>query len=110
MKKKLIGALFLAAGLTALSSCQSGPRRLTRNWDDYVNQKYTENAWVHGALLQDILPVYPIVGFVMSVGDWLIVNPYYFWSKDAWDNKGTGYDHEALEGAEKTTTGAGITD
>ena len=64
MKKILCG---LALALLMLTACQSGPRRLTRSWDDWVNQKYTENAWVHGALLQDILPVYPIVGFFAAI-------------------------------------------
>ena len=109
MTKKLLGSLALAAAITCLSSsCVSGPRRLSRNWDDWVNQKYTEQSLIHGALLQDILPVYTIVAFVMAIGDVLIVNPYYFWTEDVWDQKGTGYDHEALQGAEKTVTGPGF--
>ena len=102
MNKKLLGAMVLAVAVCAFSSCQSGPRRLTRNWDDWVNQKYTENAWLHGAVLQDIVPAYPLVGLVMAIGDILVVNPYYFWSKDAWDNKGTGYDHVNPTGAERS--------
>ncbi|MEW6072497.1 MAG: hypothetical protein AB1726_07890 [Planctomycetota bacterium] len=105
MKKNLFADLALALCLGLATSCASGPRRLSRTWDDYVNQKYTENAWVHGALLQDILPVYTLVGFVMTIGDVLFVNPYYFWTKDAWDNKGTGYDHVNPKDAEKTVTG-----
>jgi hypothetical protein len=108
MLRKSLGTLLLVLGVFSLTACASGPRRLSRNWDDWVNQKYTEGAWVHGALLQDILPVYPVVGLVLTVGDILFVNPYYFWSKDAWDNKGTGYDHEALEGATRSVTGSGL--
>jgi len=100
MKKTLATAALLAA--ITLSGCASGPRQLTRSWDDWVNQKYTQNAWVHGALLQDIIPVYTVVGFLATVGDVLILNPYYFWSKDAWDNKGTGYDHVNPEGAARS--------
>ena len=102
--KKLFGIALLACSLS-LVSCQSGPKRLSRTWDDWVNQKYTENAWLNGALLQDIIPVYGLVGFVMFVGDWLILDPYYFWSKDAWDNHGTGYDHTNPTGAMRTVTG-----
>jgi hypothetical protein len=103
--KKLLAAAILATSATVLSGCMSGPMRLTRTWDDYVNQKYTESSWIHGALLQDILPVYPIVGFVMSLGDVIVMNPIQFWGKDAWDGKGTGYDHKNPEGAERTVTG-----
>ncbi len=95
----------LALGLTLMSSCNSGPNRLSRSWDDKTNQLYTEGAWVHGALLQDILPVYPLVGLVMKIGDAIIINPYVFWTKDAWDNKGTGFDHVNPEGAERTVAG-----
>ena len=104
--KKLALACAIAATLLA-SSCMSGPKRLTRSWDDWVNQQYTENAWLHGALLQDIVPVYPIVGFVAGIGD-AFVNFYYFWSKDAWDNKGTGFEHEQVQGAEKMVAGSGM--
>lgn len=105
MKKHLITACALALSLGVLSSCMSGPHRLSRTWDDHVNQKYTESAWLHGALLQDILPVYPLVGFVMTIGDVLFVNTYTFWAKDAWDNKGTGYDHVNPTGTDKIVTG-----
>jgi hypothetical protein len=102
---------FLCAGALAgallLSSCQSGPKRLGRSWDDWVNQKYTESSWVHGALLQDILPVYPIVGLFAGIGD-LFVNFYYFWWKDAWDGKGTGFEHKSVMGAEKSVAGSGM--
>lgn len=105
MIKKLLGAMLLACSLSLVSGCNSGPKRLTRTWDDWTNQKYTENAYVHGMLLQDILPVYPLVGFVMAVGDLLIVNPYYFWAKDVWDGNGTGYNHTNPLDAERTVTG-----
>ena len=100
--KKILGLTVLAIGLGLLPSCQSGPKRLTRSWDDWVNQKYTTNAWLRGALLQDVLPVYGIVGLVMALGDIIVLNPYYFWSEDAWDNKGTGFNHKNPVGAERS--------
>ena len=102
MGKKTLSTLLIAGSLLALSSCNSGPHKLRRSWEDWTNQKYTEDSWIHGALLQDVLPVYPIVGFFLAVGDILVVNTYYFWSDDVWDRKGTGFDHKALEGAEKS--------
>lgn len=100
--KKILGAMALACALTLVTSCSSGPKRLSRGWDDWTNQKYTENAWLHGALFQDILPVYPIVGFALGVGD-LFYNMFYFWGEDAWDNNGTGFNHENPANTTKTT-------
>lgn len=94
------------AGFLSFTSCVSGPKRLQRNWDEYVNQKYSQDSWIHGALLQDIIPVYPIVGFAMAVGDTLAVNPYYFWTKDVKDRKGTAYTYEQPT-SEKTVSGWG---
>ena len=106
--KKALSSLALATLLLTLTSCQSGPKRLARSWDDWVNQKYTENAWLHGALLQDVIPVYPIVGLFAVVGDVLFVNTWYFWTKDAWDNDGTGFTHNEVEGGVKMVEGSGM--
>jgi hypothetical protein len=58
--KKTLG-LGLAACVLALSSgCYSGPRRLQNSWNDWTNQKYSENAWMH-AILSTPIPVYPLV-------------------------------------------------
>lgn len=110
MIKKLLGSLAVVVALSSLSSCVSGPNRLYRTWDDWVNQKYTEDAWLHGALLQNVVPVYPIVGYFMAIGDVIVVNPYHFWFHDAWDNVGTGFDHEQLVGAERSVAGYGFKD
>lgn len=107
MVRTFVAGLALVSLLFVSTACASGPKRLGRSWDDHVNQKYTENAWVHGALLQDILPVYGFVGLLAGLGD-AFVNVYYFWSTDAWDNKGTGYEHKTLAGADKTVSGSGL--
>ena len=103
---KLLTAGLVLGGLLSFSACSSGPKRLTRNWDEYVNQKYSQDSWIHGALLQDILPVYPIVGLGMAIGDALVMNPYYFWTKDLKDRKGTSYTYEQPDGS-KTVSGWG---
>ncbi len=105
--RKTVTSVALVAFLFAFVACASGPRRLSRAWDDHVNQKYTENAWVHGALLQDVLPVYGLVGFVAAIGDGF-VNMYYFWGEDAWDNRGTGFEHVNPQGAARTVQGSGL--
>ncbi len=102
MAKRTLSTLFIAGSLLALSSCSSGPHKLRRSFEDWSNQKYTEDSWIHGALLQDILPVYPIVTFALGFADILVLNTYYFWSDDVWDRKGTGFNHKALDGAEKS--------
>jgi len=103
--KKMFG-LALLVGLVATSGCYSGPTRLSNAWGDFSNQKYSENAWMH-AILSSVLPVYPIVGGFAAFGD-LFLNAYYFWAKDAWDNKGTAYVHKNPEGASKTVAGSGL--
>jgi hypothetical protein len=104
MKRHVALALILAISVVLITGCAAGPRKLSRTWDDHVNQKYSENAWVHGALLQDIIPVYLIVGGFAALGDVLFLNPYYFWGDDAWDNDGTAFDHKKVENAQKSVS------
>lgn len=108
MNRKLFGSLALVCVLTLAAGCGTGPKRLSRTWDDYTNKAYVENTWLTAALT-DILPVYPIVGLFAGVGD-LFVNAYYFWGKDAFGdgNTGTAYIHENPQGAAKSLTGTGF--
>jgi hypothetical protein len=107
MKRKMSAGLLAAVLVASLTGCVCGPSRLSRTWNDYVNQKYSENAWIHGAVLQEILPVYGLVGFVAAFGD-LFANIYYFWSEDAFDNRGTAFEHDPVEGAVRTVKGSGL--
>lgn len=104
--KKTLGLALVAGALLMSSGCYSGPRRLQNAWNDWNQQKYAENAWLH-AVLSTPLPVYPIVEMFAAFGD-AFYNMYYFWGKDAWDNKGTVYVHKNPEGAVKTVAGAGL--
>jgi hypothetical protein len=106
--RKTLATMALLGALMFTTSCVTGPYRLSRTWDDYYNQKYTESAWLHGVLLAEIIPVYPIVGWFMTLGDVIVVNTWTFWSKDAWDNHGTGFNHKALTGATRSVTGYGM--
>jgi hypothetical protein len=38
----------------------------------------------------------------MGVGD-LFYNMFYFWGEDAWDNNGTGFNHDNPANTTKTT-------
>jgi hypothetical protein len=104
--KKTLGLALIVGALLTTSCVYSGPKRLQNSWNDWTNQKYSENAWMH-AVLSEVIPVYPFVGFFAAIGD-IFVNSYYFWGKDAWDNKGTAYVHKNPEGAAKTVTGSGL--
>jgi hypothetical protein len=104
--KKTLGLALVVGALLMSAGCYSGPRRLSHAWDNWTQQKYSENAWMH-AVLSDVIPVYPFVGFVAGFGD-AFWNMYYFWGKDAWDNKGTVYINKNPEGAAKTVTGSGL--
>ena len=105
--RKSLATLALLIALST-TSCMTGPFRLSRTWDDMWNQNFTENAWLDGAILGTIIPVYPLVGWVMTLGDVIVVNTYHFWAKDAWDNRGTGFNHKSLSGASKSVTGWGF--
>lgn len=105
MKRKSLLAGLALSSLLCLSACRSGPNRMARSWDNHVNQKYSEDAWVHGALLQDILPIYPIVGLVAGVGDVLFVNPYFFWIHDLRSRQGTAFVYTQPEGSQKEVSG-----
>jgi len=84
--------------LTVVPGCWSGPWRLSQSWHDNTQEWYSHNAWLHGALLGDIIPVYPIVQIVLAFVDVLFVNPWYFWSHDAWTNDGTAFVHRQPTG------------
>lgn len=105
MKHTLATLALAATTLATTTSCNSGPKQLSRTWDTKVNQMYSEDAYIHGALLQDILPVYPLVGFAAAIGDALILNPIQFWGTDVWDGKGTAYEYKQPADAARTVTG-----
>jgi hypothetical protein len=104
MRRKIAALLVALCLLGTLPGCLTGPYRFSRAWDDYYNQKYTENVWLHGVLLGNVLLFYPIVHGALGVFDIIVVNPIAFWSSDAWDNRGMGFDHEPLQGATKSTS------
>lgn len=104
MKKSILGGLLAVFALSFVASCQSGPNRVQYSWDQWRDQKYSENAWLHGALLQDIIPVYPFVGFIATVGDVLIFNTVQFWGTDAWDNRGTVWERSQIENPVRTVS------
>ena len=104
MKKTILAGLLAAFAISFTAGCNSGPNRLQYSWDQWRDQKYSENAWLHGALLQDIIPVYGLVGAVAYLGDAVIFNLVQFWGTDAWDNRGTVWVRSQIEDPVRTVS------
>ncbi|MFQ5507481.1 MAG: hypothetical protein ACE5F1_22180 [Planctomycetota bacterium] len=88
-------ALILACAFT---SCYAGPHQLRRSVDDWDAKLYTENVWLDAALW--VVPVIPLASLVAGLGDFLVTDAYTFWAKDAWDGKGTGFQHAEYLGSD----------
>lgn len=77
--------------LLGLAACAAGPHQLKRSVDDWDQKMYVENPLLDGVLW--VVPVFPILTLGASVGDFLIVDAWYFWTQDVWDGKGTAFQH-----------------
>jgi len=98
MRKTRLACALLA--ITALSACAAGPHQLNRTVDDWDAKMYTSSPWLDGVLW--FIPVFPICHLGAQIGDFFIGDAYSFWFKDAWDGKGTGFNHytpEATDGS-----------
>jgi hypothetical protein len=85
-------AIALALGATALlPSCFAGPHQLARTVDDWDQRSYISSPWVNALLW--VVPVFPLAKFGAGIGDFIVTDGYAFWAKDAWDGKGTGFEH-----------------
>ena len=88
--KHLARTLLAVLSLTCVATgCLSGPSPLSRGFDGWVEERAAEKPRLHGNLLQDVLPVYPIFGGVLGFVDWVVMNPYSFWTG------GVGWNEEA---------------
>jgi hypothetical protein len=94
--RKLFTSLALCAVATlSLTSCAAGPHQLRRTVDDWDHKLYVNSPWLNGVLW--FIPVIPLGHFVAGIGDFFVTDCYAFWFKDAWDGKGTGYEHLKVE-------------
>lgn len=93
---RAIKLAFAALLGVSLAGCWSGPQQLTRSVDDWNNQVYVDSPWIN-VFMHFPVPVFPVLGFVASIGDFLITNPIAFWGDDAWDSKGTAYRHWVVQ-------------
>lgn len=78
-----------------LGSCAAGPHQLRRTVDDWDHQVYVNSPWVNAAMW--VVPVYPALLLGATAVDFAVVDPYYFWLDDVWDNNGTGFEHHHVE-------------
>ncbi len=89
------------AGALALGACSSGPRYLVNSVDDWRNSNYYDEP-LTTAVLTDVLPVYPIIGFFAWIPDYLVLNPVQFWGHDVWSGQGTAFHHTNPNGDPRT--------
>ena len=85
----------IAATTLGIAGCSSGPSQLSRSVDDWDNQLYVQSPWMDSIL--HLVPVIPVMKLAGGTVDLLFINPWYFWTDDAWDSKGTGFKRAQLE-------------
>lgn len=95
MRKLAFALVLTLCTCFSLSSCAAGPHQLRRSVDDLDHKLYVSSPWLNAALW--IVPAFPILHFGAQIGDFLICDAYAFWFKDAWDGKGTGFEHLQVE-------------
>ena len=88
--RTLRGSLLLL-GVASLASCTAGPHQLRRSIDDWDHKSYVNSPWWNATLW--IVPVMPVCYLGAFALDSLITDPWAFWFEDAWDGKGTGFEH-----------------
>ena len=94
-------AIFLGlASAMSLTSCAAGPHQLQRTVDDWDQKMYVESPWIDAVLW--VVPVFPVLHFGASIADFFVTDGYTFWVKDAWDGKGTAYEHYKVEPTDGT--------
>lgn len=81
----------LLSGVTCLCACAAGPHQLRRSVDDLDQKTYVNSPWWNATLW--LVPVFPVAYVGAFVADCLITDPWAFWFEDAWDGKGTGFEH-----------------
>ncbi len=98
MKKTLIAVgVFLV--VASASGC-FGPQKLTRQFDDWLNQGYADSPWLFG---NTAAWTFILGGQVVTrLLDGLLANPVDFWGVSAWPfgrGGGTPFNHRGVAGA-----------
>lgn len=88
---KLLAKLAVIALAVTVAGCLAGPQQLQRSVDDWDRKTYVNSPWFAASLW--IVPVVPVAKAGAFVLDVTVGNAYAFWFHDAWDGKGTGFQH-----------------
>lgn len=97
--RKLLATIAMSVVAFSLTSCSAGPHQLKRSVDDWDQKMYVNSPWLNGVLW--FIPVFPICHFVAGIGDFFVTDAYAFWFNDAWDGKGTGFQHADVAADQK---------
>lgn len=93
--KKVAVVLIALLLVVSVSGC-FGPRKVTRSFDDWLNQEYHNQPWLVGNVISTAL--IGIAFWVTNVVD-SFIDLYYFWAVDAWpfgSGTGTAFTHKAV--------------
>jgi len=77
--------------LALLPSCFSGPWLVTGSVQDSYAQHYAEWPKLDAAVGAVTAPIQFFVWFFAMGVDYVFVNPWFFWTRDAWSGVGTVY-------------------
>lgn len=98
MRRACVVCLVLLLVVCSMTSCLSGPHQMQRTIDDWDAKLYTDTPWLNAAL--QVVPVIPLARLGAGIADFFATDAYFFWLKDAWDGKGTGFKHQEILGEE----------
>lgn len=83
--------LLFALSALLFTGCAAGPHQLHRTVDDWDQDIYVKSPWLSAVLY--IVPVFPFAKWGAMIGDFFVFDAIAFWGEDAWDGKGTGFEH-----------------
>ena len=94
MKKAFVVFMALLV-VVSVSGC-FGPMKITRQYDDWLNQMYVDSPWL---VANVISAMFVSIGYyVTNLVDYLVLNPIDFWGTSAQpfgSGRGTAFNHKA---------------
>lgn len=100
MRKTITSLALSAVAAVSLTSCMAGPHQLRRTVDDWDHKMYVNSPWIDAVLW--VVPVFPFANFIAQMGDFFVGDAMCFWLHDAWDQKGTGFEHHKVDAKDGT--------
>ncbi|MCB9889244.1 MAG: DUF3332 family protein [Planctomycetes bacterium] len=93
MRKTALALVLLSC--TTFAGCLAGPKQLERSVSDWDNKTYVQSPWLNNFM--HVFLIFTAMELVAKIGDTLIINPFVFWTDDAWGCHGTGFVHNTPE-------------